>query len=44
MYFLTIVTDMFQTFDFAYVECCEGNKREGTQGPRKKIKNNERFK
>jgi hypothetical protein len=30
MYFLTIIANMFQTFDFTYVECCAGTNNEGT--------------
>jgi hypothetical protein len=37
MYFLTIIANMFQTFDFAFVECCVGTTM-GTKCHLKKIK------
>jgi hypothetical protein len=38
MYLLTIITNMFQNFDFAFVEYCAGTDNERTQGCHKKIK------
>jgi hypothetical protein len=35
MHLLTIITNMFQTFDFSFVECCVGNDTEGIEYPRK---------
>jgi hypothetical protein len=38
MYFLTIIINMFQTFDFAFVECSIGTENKGGKGHPKKIK------
>jgi hypothetical protein len=36
LYFLTIIANRFQTFDFMYAYHCVGNKNEGTKYPPKK--------
>jgi hypothetical protein len=38
IYFLTIIANMFQMFNFAYVECCINIDNEGIKGPPKKKK------
>ena len=38
MYFLTIITNMFQTIDFSFVECQVGIDNERTKGHPNKIK------
>jgi len=38
MHFLTIIANMFQTFDFAFVECCAGIDNKETKEYPKKIK------